>query len=70
MTVMLRVIAAFAVVTIGAGLGAEMHRKVQEHDASLRTPGSYAEHVLKQKFQRCQLSTDPDRCALMMGITI
>lgn len=70
MKALLRVVAVFAVITLGAGLGAQMHKQVQLHDASLRTPGEVANRYIIQKWLACKETNNPDRCALLSGITI
>lgn len=66
----LRTIVVFCVITLGAGLGAEMHSRVQQHDAALRTPGEVANRHIIQTWLACKETSNPDRCALLSGITI
>lgn len=70
MKALLRVVAVFAVITLGAGLGAGMHQQVQTHDASLRSPGEIANRHVISVWLACKETSNPDRCALINGITI
>lgn len=70
MKVLIKTVAAFAVITLGAGLGAQMHEQVQMHDASLRYRSEPAEQHVKKVFEFCAKTDNPDLCALIGGITI
>lgn len=65
----LRTIVVFCVITLGAGLGADFYQEAQ--GGELRTPGEAGNHHVLLVHRACRLLTiNPDRCALLNGITI
>lgn len=71
MSVLMKTVAAFCVVVIGAALGAHMHEQIKKHDAELRTPGMQHNLNVQRKMENCLRSAlDHNKCFIAVGITI